>query len=166
MPKLYVLRHAKSDWSDPDLIDFQRPLNSRGRKDTLLIVHALQSMDIPLKQVISSPALRALTTAQSIVEGLKPKPPILQADERLYHADPTTLNTVLVEHGTTESVLVVGHNPGLEEWIEWLCGAIIKLPPAGLAALDLGINKWSKLDNRKGELQWFINPKLLKKMTR
>ena len=66
-------------------------------------------MDIPLKQVISSPALRALTTAQSIVEGLKPKPPILQADERLYHADPTTLNTVLVEHGTTESVLVVGH---------------------------------------------------------
>ena len=162
MKTLYLLRHAKSDWSNMGAADFDRPLNRRGRKDVPRLAALLQKLEAPPGLVISSSATRARSTAEGIVE-LLPTPPPLRLEERLYLADPNTLAAVVCEvDAAFDAVLTVAHNPGMEQWIEALCGAVVRLPTAGLACLHCAIGDWAQLPDSEAQLQWFIPPKLLK----
>ena len=164
MLALYVMRHAKSDWTVSGAIDFERPLNRRGKKDVPRVGRALQGTGLLPQRVITSPAARALATAEGIVSGLTPSPELVQ-DGRIYHAGPHALSAVAAEQGSGAGcVMAVGHNPGMEEWIEMLCGAAVRLPTAGLALIGLEIGDWSELEGTRGELQWLVTPRLLKGM--
>ncbi len=164
MLALYVMRHAKSDWTVSDASDFERPLNKRGMKDVPRVGRALQGTGLLPQRVITSPAARALATAEGIASELTPSPELVH-DERIYRSGPHVLSSVVAEFGSGAScVMAVGHNPGMEEWVEMLCGAAVRLPTAGLARIELEIGDWSQLRGGGGELQWLVTPRLLKGM--
>ena len=163
MKTLYVMRHAKSDWSGPEAADFDRPLNKRGRKDVPRMAGLLRNLaptDDGAPAILSSPAARARETSEGVGALLEAS---IVYDERLYGAGPAVLSDVLSGLDPKRaSCLVVAHNPGLEEWISHLCGARVRMATAATACLLLSIEDWSFLHDHCAHLEWLITPKLLK----
>ena len=155
---LYILRHAKSSWNDASLTDFDRPLNSRGLNAAPFIGEMMGRKDILPDLIISSPAKRAMQTALLVKEASGSNA-IIQYDERIYEASPQTLKTVIsqvVEE--VESVLIVGHNPGIEGVINRLTGNLEPMPTAALAEIVLDIAAWNEIDANCGKLKFIIRP--------
>ena len=116
MKSLFAMRHAKSDWSR-QADDFNRPLNKRGRGDLPRVARLLGAVEGGPDLVISSPALRARETATGVVEALGSHLDVLFPDS-LYLAGTGSISEALQGAGKdVDSVLLIGHNPGLEEWI-------------------------------------------------
>jgi phosphohistidine phosphatase len=160
---LLVLRHAKSDYPPGVEDDFARPLAKRGRKDLLRLAGLLRAFGPVPDLVLSSPALRARQTAEGLIHGLELSQDLLRLDERLYLAEPEALSRIVSELPPgCATALVVAHNPGLEAWIERLCGARVCLPTAGLASLELDAVSWEGLQEAQARLQWLVIPRLLK----
>lgn len=162
MKTLFLMRHAKSDWSDSDQSDFDRPLNKRGNSDAPRMATLLRcGCGLP-DLVLSSPARRARQTAELIIDSANPAD-TLRFDERLYLADSSTLSQVVRSaEEYCESVLVIAHNPGMEEWLAELSACQLRFPTAALACVQLDINRWSDIDELCAQLQWFVTPRLLK----
>lgn len=161
MKTLLLLRHAKSSWKEPGLSDFERPLNGRGLKAAPVIGRFLRRKNLQPDLIVSSPARRASQTARLITEAMK-----LDAeprfDEHIYEASVHDLLRVISEiEDTANAVLVVGHNPGLEELLEFLTGEARQMPTASLAHIILNIDKWSEARRRTGRIEWFVKPKEL-----
>ena len=158
MKILSIMRHAKSDQSVAQA-DFDRPLNNRGRRDVPQLTRLLRPLEERPQLILASPARRARETAEGLAAALAPC--ALAFDERLYLASPQILGTVLGEQDDRyTSLLVVAHNPGLEEWLALLCGGRLQLPTAGLAALRLEVERWSQVGTGQGQLLWFFIPRL------
>ena len=159
MKKLLLLRHAKSSWSDPDLADFDRPLNSRGLAAAPFMGELIATREIAIDLIVSSPARRAAQTAMLVKEngGLNAE---LRFDERIYEASPQGLLLVASDLlNALKSVMFVGHNPGIEGFVGFLTGNIEPMPTAALAITDLDIKKWRDIASRTGKLNTVIRPK-------
>ncbi len=155
---LLIMRHAKSDWSTAGA-DFDRPLNKRGRQAVSLVARLLGGMEEKPRLILSSPAARARETAEGLSAALDSCD--LVFDPRLYLAPPQTLGAVLGEQDNRcDPLLVIGHNPGLEEWLALLGGGACHLPTAGVATLALEVERWSEVRAGWGRLQWFFIPRL------
>jgi phosphohistidine phosphatase len=161
MKRLLLLRHAKSSWSDPRLEDFERPLNERGLRAAPLMGRYLRDQQIRPDLILCSPAERARQTAALVTEAAGLSAP-LRYDERIYEATAGRLAEVVsqAEEGAGE-LLLVGHNPGLEELLELLTGETRRMPTAALACVQLDTDKWSKIAPRSGRLEWHVKPKEL-----
>jgi phosphohistidine phosphatase len=145
MKTLLVLRHAKSSRNDPGLADHERPLNTRGRRDGPRIGELVREEGLVPDVIISSDAVRARLTAEAVGAAAGFTGEIV-LDERLYLAGPTDIVAVLqTAHANTETVMIVGHNPGLEELVERLTGEPQDLPTAALAQIVLPIDRWRDL---------------------
>jgi phosphohistidine phosphatase len=160
MKTLLVLRHAKSSWSDPALDDHQRPLNERGRRDAPRMGELLRQYGLIPDMVISSDAMRARLTAEAVAEAACYAGEIL-LNRRLYMASPADILSVLRTGPTNaETVMIVGHNPGLEELVEQLTGEQQDLPTAALAQIVLPIDKWRDVKlSIRGTLSGLWRPK-------
>jgi phosphohistidine phosphatase len=144
MKTLLILRHAKSTWSG-NRTDHERPLNSRGRRDASRIGRLLRAEDLVPELILTSTAVRARTTAASVAEasGFDGE---LQQLRAFYHAPAATfLETLRALPDEVDSVLVVAHNPGLEELLSELTGEDELLPTAALAHVELPIARWPHL---------------------
>jgi phosphohistidine phosphatase len=162
MKTLLLLRHAKSSWDDPALRDFDRPLNERGMKAAPLMGKAMRKRGLRPDLVLSSPAKRAAQTVGLVMKSGHLDCEI-RYDERLYAASAPALRDVLSHtEESADEVLLVGHNPGLEELLEDLTGELRKLPTAALARIALGVGKWRDLRNGRGKLDWLVRPKELR----
>jgi phosphohistidine phosphatase len=161
MRTLLLLRHAKSSWDDPSLRDFDRPLNKRGLKAAPLIGRFMLKRDVRPGLVISSPAKRAKKTARLVAESAQlPSKP--RFDERIYEASAVQLLEVVSEiEDQAEEVMLVGHNPGLEELLLALTGEVRRMPTAALARIKLDIEKWRDAPEAGGQLEWLVTPKEL-----
>lgn len=146
MKTLLLLRHAKSSWKHPDLADHHRPLNKRGKRTAPLIGALLQDEDLIPDLILCSSAVRAHTTALIVARACTYKGEI-EKTRKLYLAEPEAyvdlLRQVAEKH---RGVLVVGHNPGLEELIERLTGEALRMPTAALACVELSLERWSDFD--------------------
>lgn len=153
MKTLLILRHAKSSWSDNNLSDHQRPLNKRGRYDAPRMGDLLASEDLVPDLIISSSATRARTTAEAVADASGYDGQLIITRE-LYHAGPDDYLAAARELGAdSKTVLVVGHNPGIEELVEQLAGAWYRMPTAALAEVRLSIKDWADLsEDENGEL--------------
>ena len=161
MKTLYILRHAKSDWNDASLSDFERPLNERGRKAASLIGETMKKRNYKPQIVISSPAVRAKQTAELIKENAELKSEI-SFDSRIYEAHPQTLLEIVSEiDDAHDAALLVGHNPGFETLVRILTGKIEPMPTAALAIVDLDIEHWNQIFSANGTLREIIRPKEL-----
>jgi phosphohistidine phosphatase len=161
--KLWLIRHAKSDWSVPGLSDFARPLNARGLRDAPRMQAWLARQPDAASWIWSSDAARARATADWVAAGFASAEPQLVLDHRLYLADPDTLLGVLRETPASErSIALVAHNPGLTDLVNRLAGSAVidNLPTFGVACFEVG-DAWVDLRFGGARLETFISPKRL-----
>ena len=162
MKRLTLVRHAKSDWSLPGQNDWDRPLNKRGQRDAPEMARRLRSRRLKPDLILSSPAVRALTTATVMARELKvPAAQVLQ-DERLYLASPADLLAVIRELGAdAKHLMVFGHNPGMTEFANQLSAGdhIDNLPTCGVFTAQFDIPAWSDLGWHGGQDAEFDYPK-------
>ncbi|HEX8368627.1 MAG TPA: histidine phosphatase family protein [Pyrinomonadaceae bacterium] len=159
MKTLFILRHAKSSWDNPDLADFERPLNERGLQAAPFVGKLMRERRLRVDLILSSPARRAGQTATLVKEAAELAAE-LRYDERIYEASPTSLLYLLAEtEDEFDSVLLVGHNPGLEGLIKILSGGILSMPTAALAEIELNVDFWSKIAAESGRLNFVVRPK-------
>ncbi len=156
MKTLLLLRHAKSVWDDPALKDFERPLNKRGLKAAHAVGVFLRQQKAQPQLLLSSPAERARQTTLLVMESAKLAVD-LRYDERIYEASLERLMEVLSQiEDTADVVMLVGHNPGLEELLEHLTGEAQRMQTAALACLNLNLEKWSKVKEQSASLEWLV----------
>lgn len=162
MKTLLILRHAKSSWSDESLPDHERPLNGRGRRDAPRMGELLRAQGLTPDRIISSTALRARTTAEAVAEACGFTGDVETTDD-LYHAAPADCLRVVGERCADEDrVLIVAHNPGLQELVTRLTGARQEFPTACLAEVSLPLDDWRDLAlDATGTLENIWRPKEL-----
>ena len=158
MKTLYLLRHAKSSWKDPGLEDFDRPLDSRGREDAPLVGGFIRKRDLRVDLIISSPAARARQTAALVRESARLTADLL-FDERVYEADAARLLEVVTQAAdSADALMLVGHNPGMEELLTFLTGDGRSMPTAAMACIALDVEEWAEVRGGAGRLEWFVRP--------
>jgi phosphohistidine phosphatase len=171
MKTILILRHGKSDWGDPNLDDFDRPLAKRGRKDAPVMGEVLARFDHLPDQILASPAKRAKQTAELAAEACGYKKSI-QWEAGFYGGGSEDLIEALRRlPDTVERVMLIGHNPTLEETVAdlldptdsgWSSGLSIRLPTAGLVCLEADLLDWAKVEPGDATLRWFLIPRLVK----
>jgi phosphohistidine phosphatase len=163
MKTLLLMRHGKSSWKDDSLSDHERPLKKRGRQDAKRIAQEIDKNDLYPHIILSSSAARAKETVDVVVDTLEYENHIIFLDE-LYMAEPEDFIGVLRElSDDDETVLVVGHNPGLEAFLQIIDGEIESLPTAGLGHLVLALDSWQDISlDTMGDLIVLWKPKELR----
>lgn len=163
MKTLLLLRHAKSDWDDPSLDDFDRPLADRGERDAPRIGKALRKRGGPLPDlIISSPAARAKATIKAVVKSAKLNIEI-RYDKTIYGASSAELMKIVNRLPEDSScAMLVGHNPGFEDLVGRLSGSHEHMPTAAVACIEFQGNSWSEFSKQEGKLVWLLTPKQLK----
>jgi len=156
---LFILRHAKSGHDEP-VSDKERTLTSRGRKDARRMGELARERDLLCERVLCSTATRARETLELFVEGASVAIPSVFLDE-LYLAEPDAIVLATRERaGSTERVMVVGHNPGLEGLVAHLTAERVELPTTAFVECTLPIDAWSELDlETAGSLRSMFTPK-------
>lgn len=160
MKQLYLLRHAKSSWDDLELDDFDRPLNGRGKKAAPLMGKVIKEKRLKPDLIISSPSKRTKQTIKLVLEASELGNEV-EFEDRIYEASSEQLLTVLKEQKKVDSILMVGHNPGMENLLTKLTGEQEHFPTAALAAIDLNIEKWNAIAGGAGEMRWIVRPREL-----
>lgn len=145
MKRLFLIRHAKSSWDDAALADRDRPLNERGRSDAPKIGRRLAKREVKPDLILSSPAVRALMTAEIIAGKLDYKHKDIVVDDRLYAAEVDGLLAVIHELGDQGCVMIFGHNPELSELAQRLSGQITHLPTCAVAEFSFDTKSWSAI---------------------
>jgi phosphohistidine phosphatase len=166
MKILTLLRHAKSGWDDPVARDFDRPLNPRGRRAARMIGREMRGLGLAFDRILASPARRVVETIEEATEAFGPLEPVY--DERVYLASAATLAELVRETAdTVERLLIVGHNPGLEDAALLLSGGEgalrealqAKYPTASLVEIALPVRRWRDVGRGKGTITRFVRPR-------
>jgi phosphohistidine phosphatase len=164
MKRLTLLRHAKSGWDDPVARDFDRPLNAKGKRAARAIGRHMRDAGLTFDHAIASPATRVVETLEEVASGyggaLRPA-----FDRRVYLASAETLLDIIRDApAQAGSLLLTGHNPGLEELV--LDGAgqdrdavEDKFPTASLAEISFDADRWSDVRAGVGTLSRFVRPR-------
>ena len=142
--QLLIMRHAKSSWKDIGQTDFERDLNNRGRRVAPQMGQYLVDQDVVPDKIISSSANRAAQTTELVAEAAGVADTDVQYVKYLYHAPADEYLEALerFDGENVERLMMVGHNPGLEELIYRLAKAHEQMPTAAIARFDLGDEDW------------------------
>ncbi|GAA0659332.1 phosphohistidine phosphatase [Sphingomonas insulae] len=169
MKTLTLLRHAKSGWDDPVTRDFDRPLNAKGKRAAQTVGRHLRDLNLAFDHIVASPAIRVGETLDAIEAGYGRKlAPVWE--RRIYLASAATLLDVIHELPTdADRVLLVGHNPGLEDLVLMLVPEMAdddlralveqKYPTATLAEMTLDIGGWEGVAVGAARLTRYIRPR-------
>jgi phosphohistidine phosphatase len=148
MKTLLIMRHAKSSWKHKDQPDLERPLNHRGEKDAPRMGRQLKKKELLPDLIVSSPAVRARLTAEGVADKCGYEKQI-QFVEPLYMAEATQILTTLNEiPDEVNTLLLIGHNPGLEYTVQLLSHEIVSLPTAAIAYLKVPVERWQDLNEK------------------
>ncbi len=163
MKTLYLVRHAKSSWKFPELDDFERPLNKRGKRDAPAMGHFLKDKDIMPDIIISSPAVRASMTTRIISDILSYPLSRVKYSDKIYEADTASLLKVVSGvDNKYNSTMLVGHNPGMTYFANMLASARIdNIPTCGIICTELDISSWQEILENCGTFKFFKFPKNL-----
>lgn len=161
MKTLLLVRHAKSDWGNPGLSDFERPLNERGKKDAPAMAKRLVEKKIQIDAIVSSPAKRAAKTAKAFAEELGIKKKNFAFREELYLAAPAVFYEVITSlDNDYSSVALFSHNEGITDFANQLTDAKIdNIPTCGVFAIKADCEKWADFRDCKKEFWFFDYPK-------
>lgn len=161
MKTLLLLRHAKSDWGDSTIRDFDRPLADRGEQDAPRIGRALNKRGPLPDFILSSPAARAKATIEAVVAAAGINEPI-HFEEKIYGAPSSELLALVRRLPAERScALLVGHNPGFEDLSRRLSEFDSRMPTAALVCINFEIADWEDVEDGRGNFVWLITPKSL-----
>ncbi|MBL7179464.1 MAG: histidine phosphatase family protein [Desulfobacterales bacterium] len=162
MKTIIMVRHAKSSWKDPNLDDFDRPLNKRGEKNAAFMGNKLKEKQIMPDLILSSPAKRAKETAFKIAKEIGyPKKKIV-FDENMYHSDERyLLELVQNQDNTHETLMLFGHNPDFNNFATMLLkqSPLSNIPTSGVCCIRFDVASWKKVREAEGEVVFFDYPK-------
>lgn len=162
MKAIYLIRHAKSDWNNPNLSDFDRPLNKRGKRDAPFMGKKLNSLTPNIDLIIASPAKRALETVKAICPEIDYSFDNIQFDESVYHSSYNNLNSIVNNlNNELNSIALVGHNPGLTNFSNYLTDNYIdNIVTSGIVKIELDIDNWNEIVEGVGSKVFYIYPKM------
>ena len=168
MKTLTLLRHAKSGWDDPVANDFNRPLNARGRRAARAMGREMRRLGLAFDQVLASPATRVTETLTELAQGYGAAVDT-HFDASIYLAPVETLLALVRAADDADSrLLLVGHNPGMEQLALLLSGPgalrdriAAKYPTAALAEIGFEVAHWRDIATGEGRLARFIRPREL-----
>ncbi|WP_223508770.1 MULTISPECIES: SixA phosphatase family protein [unclassified Pseudomonas] len=150
MKTLFLVRHAKSSWDDTSLPDRDRPLADRGRRDVAKMGKRLAERNVKLDLIMSSPATRALATAQVIANLLDFRRKEIVVNDRLYACEMDDLLDVIQELGDKlKRVMLVGHNPELTDLAHQLSSEVTQMPTCAIAEFKFDAKSWSGIGKAK-----------------
>lgn len=142
-----MLRHAKSSWANPGQDDWHRPLNERGQADAPRVGEWLRERVSLPDAIITSDAIRARTTAHAVAKAVGHMQEVVM-EPALYLARPETIVDLLARlERDPKTVMIVGHNPGLEELVRLLTGDPVSLATAAIVEVELTIDRWNEIDS-------------------
>ena len=157
---LFLVRHAKSSWDDTALPDKERPLADRGKRDAPMMGKRLAKRQVKPDLILSSPARRALSTAEIIAKELNYRAEDIVVDDRLYATEAETLLGVIGELGDKlKCVMLFGHNPELTNLAHRLSNEPALMPTCAVAQFTFEATSWSSLGSTKPEEVLFDYPK-------
>jgi len=161
MKTLVITRHAKSSWNSDAIDDFSRPLNKRGLRDAPVMAQRLQQRGPIPQLVVSSTAARALATTKLMLPAFEISEDQLVTTDEIYEAPVSALaQTIKAQPDTFEIIMLVGHNPGVSGFAEFLSvGAHLQMPTCAMACLQLDIDSWKDLYRDCANLLWYDYPK-------
>lgn len=161
MKRLYLIRHAKSDWSDLSQSDFERGLNKRGKRNIIRMANALKEMGIKPDLIISSSAKRAKKTAKGLAKNLGYDHDMMLLDT-LYMCEPQEwMETIHHIPEKYQSVFIIGHNPEITDVVNMLIDDYIdNIPTLGIIGFDVAAKKWEKFECQHAKFKFFIYPKM------
>lgn len=160
MKKLFLIRHAKSDWSNPFLNDFNRPLSKRGKSNAPLMGKMINSKNIFPDLFLSSPAKRAKKTAFKIASEILFDRKEIYFNKNIYDASSKTLlNIIKSIDNKYNIVFLVGHNPGLNMIAYNLIEFDNNIPTCGIIQIDFDVKNWEDISNTNSKLIIFEYPK-------
>ncbi len=157
MRKLVLIRHAEAKPEMENSTDFDRPLSSSGKKDAAQMAGVLLQKGILPQIIISSPALRALTTANIFTAALSSEG--LKTNADIYEAHEDTLLHIVNHLDDQYKVAgLVGHNPGISNLLYLLAGKVITMPTCAWAIVELEAESWAQVSSDTGKLIQFQHP--------
>lgn len=159
MKTLYIMRHAKSDWQDENLDDFDRELNKRGLKNAPFMAKILKSKSSKIDLIISSPAKRAIQTANIVAKELNYTKTI-EENQYIYEAYVNTLQELISYIiDSNNSVLLVGHNPGISGLAYMLCNSKKTFETAAFIEIEFNCDSWMKVGRENAKIISYEFPK-------
>lgn len=161
MKQLLLVRHAKSDWEDYNIKDFDRPLGSRGFLNAPEMGRRLKSKNSLPAAIVSSPALRAITTAKLIAGEINFDPKQIIQNPNIYEAsEQALLNIVNKFDSNVNFIALFGHNPGITNFANYLADAnIYNMPTCGMVLINFDTNDWLTITGGTGQVLWYDYPK-------
>ena len=161
MKTLYLLRHAKSSWSFDELSDQERPLNDRGRDDAPLMGQALAKRRICPDVIVSSPAVRAMSTAVLVAREMQYPHDKIVVESGIYGADVDDFLTIIKDlPASAGSALVVGHNPTITETANALSpSSLNEMPTAAVVCLRFECEQWTEVSKVNAEFYFYDYPR-------
>ncbi|HZF65990.1 MAG TPA: histidine phosphatase family protein [Chitinophagaceae bacterium] len=161
MKTLILVRHAKSSWDTTGIDDFDRPLNERGKKDAPEMAKRLRKRRISIDLFLSSPAKRALKTAECFADEFKLAKTKVSFVDQLYHASVATFVKVVDEISDRFSCAIMfSHNPGITDYANSLTNVHIdNIPTCGIFAVQADVNSWSAFNKSEKFFLFFDYPK-------
>ena len=159
MKKLFIIRHAKSDWGDENLDDFDRPLNEKGIKDCALIGKYLKQKNEKIDIILSSPALRAHTTAKLLAKELDFNKNIMQ-NQYIYEPFVAAIQELISYiHDDNDTAILVGHNPGVSTLAYMLCDSREELKTASIVEISFSCDSWMDVNKNNATFISYTKPK-------
>ena len=161
MKSLYLVRHAKSSWKYPNLDDFERPLNKRGRKNAPFMGKVLKELKVSPDLIISSPANRAAMTARIIAAKINYPLESIRYSETVYEFGESALRHVVEQlDDAVNNAMIVGHNPATNALANYIGDQpISNIPTCGIYCVDLDIQSWANISEHCGKNRFFEFPK-------
>jgi len=160
MKTIYLVRHAKSSWKHANLPDYERPLNQRGERDAPFMGELLKKNNIVPDLIVSSSAVRANSTSEILAEKMNYDKGKIQFTKGIYDAATNTLLDIIRAFDSSlNSVMLVGHNPGITMLAGLLAAEYIEnMPTCSIAAIQVEVDNWELIDSVEGKLLWLEFP--------
>ena len=162
MKRLTLARHAKSSWTEVLLADHDRVLSERGVRDAPRMGKRINARKLRPSLIISSTAIRAISTARAFAEALKYPLEFLQSEKELYLATPEKiLEIVCAQEDNFSDLMVIGHNPGMTDLVNQMLPSmhLHNLPTCGVVAIDVETDAWGKIPEADSKLFFYDYPK-------
>ena len=161
MKKLYLIRHAKSSWAEMHQRDFDRPLNKRGKRDAPLMGQLLKDKGMIPDMIISSPAVRAFTTAQIIASQLGYDADLIYKERQIYEASLAEMLDVIGSiPDSIHSAMLFGHNLTFTYLASYFGEQLGNLPTCGVITVKCDVKSWVDVNEHNGKVVRLDFPKM------